>query len=88
MPNAEKDAGRTWRYSTWGGSKATVVAATVEFTPTHVVWRDSEGSVVLAERPENVNELSLHSRCATCDRARGNLDRHGVHFLTAYVAGV
>jgi len=23
-----------------------------------------------------------------CDRARGNLDRHAVHFLTAYVAGV
>jgi hypothetical protein len=23
-----------------------------------------------------------------CDRARGALDRHGVHFLTAYVAGV
>jgi hypothetical protein len=22
------------------------------------------------------------------DRARGNLDRHGVHFLTAYVADV
>jgi len=22
------------------------------------------------------------------DRARGNLDRRGVHFLTAYVAGV
>jgi site-specific recombinase XerD len=22
------------------------------------------------------------------DQARGNLDRHGVHFLTAYVAGV
>jgi len=22
------------------------------------------------------------------DRARGNLDRHGVHFLTGYVAGV
>jgi integrase/recombinase XerD len=22
------------------------------------------------------------------DRARGNLDRHGAHFLTAYVAGV
>ncbi len=21
------------------------------------------------------------------DRARGNLDRHGVHFLTAYVGG-
>lgn len=25
---------------------------------------------------------------AICDRARGNLDRHGVHFLTAYFAGV
>jgi hypothetical protein len=22
------------------------------------------------------------------DRARGSLDRHGIHFLTAYVAGV
>jgi hypothetical protein len=25
---------------------------------------------------------------ANYDRVRGNLDRHGVHFLTAYVAGV
>lgn len=48
----------TWRYSTWGGRNATVVAHSVEFTPTHVVWRDREGSVVLAERPENVNELA------------------------------
>jgi len=54
---AESDA-VMWRYSAWSGSKATVVAATVEFTPTHVVWRDSEGSVVLAERPEQVNELA------------------------------
>jgi integrase len=23
-----------------------------------------------------------------CDRARGNLDRHGVHFLAGYFAGV
>ena len=48
----------TWRYRTWGGKAATVVAHHVEFTGTHVVWRDSEGSVVLAERPENVNELA------------------------------
>lgn len=49
---------RTWRYSSWGGRTATVVASTVEFTPTHVVWRDAKGSVVLAERPEQVNELA------------------------------
>jgi hypothetical protein len=48
----------TWRYSTWGGTKATVVASTVEFTPTHVVFRDSEGAIVLAERAENVGELA------------------------------
>ena len=61
-PSAEKDAptssDRTWRYRTWGGANATVVAYSVEFAPTHVVWRDAEGSVVLAERPENVNELA------------------------------
>ena len=49
---------RTWRYGTWSGGKATVVAHGVEFTPTHVVWRDREGAVVLAERPEQVNELA------------------------------
>jgi integrase/recombinase XerD len=35
--------------------------------------------------------LARHSDPRTTehyDRARGNLDRHGVHFLTAYVAGV
>lgn len=48
----------TWRYSTWSGSKATVVAETVEFAPHHVVWRDREGSIVLAEKVENVNELA------------------------------
>lgn len=49
---------RTWRYSTWGGAKVSVVAYSVEFTPTHVVWRDPDGAVVLAERPEHVNELA------------------------------
>lgn len=35
--------------------------------------------------------LARHSDPRTTehyDRARENLDRHGVHFLTAYVAGV
>jgi site-specific recombinase XerD len=34
--------------------------------------------------------LARHADAPTghYDRARGNLDRHGVHFLTAYVAGV
>jgi hypothetical protein len=48
----------TWRYRTWSGSNATVVASTVEFAPEHVVWRDSEGAVVLAESNRNVNELA------------------------------
>lgn len=49
---------RTWRYRTWGGREATVVADSVEFAPAHVVWRDAEGAVVLAEKVENVNELA------------------------------
>lgn len=32
-------------------------------------------------------EITLQ-RLESRPRARGNLDRHGVHFLTAYVAGV
>lgn len=51
-------AERTWRYRTWSGSKCTVVARTVEFTASHVVWRDGIGGVVLAERAEQVNELA------------------------------
>ena len=49
---------RTWRYATWSGAKATVIADSVEFTPAHVIWRDEEGAVVLAERVEHVNQLS------------------------------
>lgn len=56
--HGEKADMTTWRYRTWGGGTATVVADRVEFVNTHVVWRDSEGSVVLAERPENVSELA------------------------------
>lgn len=48
----------TWRYYTESGGLATVVAETVEFTAHHVVWRDHEGAVVLAEKVENVNELA------------------------------
>ena len=49
---------RTWRYSTWSGSKATVVADRVEFHAAHVAFLDSEGSIVLAESNANVNELA------------------------------
>ncbi len=49
---------RTWRYRTWGGSPATVVADRVEFHPGHVAFFDSEGSIVLAESNASVNELS------------------------------
>ena len=39
----------------------------------------------------NAQILARHADPRTTEhyeRARGNLDRHGVHFLTAYVAGV
>lgn len=49
---------RTWRYRTWGARTASVVASSVEFTAHHVVWRDSDGSVVLAEANTNVHRLS------------------------------
>jgi hypothetical protein len=48
----------TWRYKTWGGSICSVVGSTVEFTPAHVVWRDQEGAVVLAETVANVHQLT------------------------------
>ena len=41
--------------------------------------------------PRDAQILARHADPRTTehyDRARGNLDRHGVHFLTAYVAGV
>lgn len=55
-PNLKPEP-HVWRYTTRGGLAATVIASSVTFEVTHVVWRDQEGSVVLAERPENVNEL-------------------------------
>jgi len=49
---------RTWRYQAWGGQTRTVTAHAIEFTPTHVVWRDGHGAVVFADRPESINRLS------------------------------
>ena len=40
--------------------------------------RDAQ-MLALARRPPHTGHY---------DRAAGNLDRHGIHFLTAYVAGV
>jgi len=37
--------------------------------------------------PQHATDVGILSGCPHYDRARGNLDRHGVHFLTAYVAG-
>jgi integrase/recombinase XerD len=57
----------------------------------------TEGLVVLrpvSHKPidrRDVQILARHADPRTTeyyDRARGDLDRHGVHFLTAYVAGV
>lgn len=40
------------------------------------------------ETPRSWADTPTHETTEHDDRARGNLDRHGVHFLTAYVAGV
>jgi integrase/recombinase XerD len=43
-----------------------------------------------ARRRPEASVMARHADPRTAehyDRARGNLDRHGVHFLTAYVAG-
>ena len=53
-----KASSREWAYSTWSGSRVRVTANIVEFTPTHVVWRDGEGRVVLAEEARQVNTLT------------------------------
>lgn len=49
---------RTWRYRTWSGGNCTVVGSSIEFQPAHVVFRDKNGLVILAEKNENVKELS------------------------------
>lgn len=56
---------KTFKYKRWSGSKVTVEAQYVEFTPTHVVFTvDSPTNplhggkqIVLAERADQVNEL-------------------------------
>lgn len=49
---------RVWRYRTWSGQECTVVGVFIRFESAHVVWTDREGFVILAEKVENVNELS------------------------------
>ena len=54
-----------------------------------LVKRQGARLVALTGNPASI--LARHADPRTTeryDRARGNLDRHGVHFLTAYVAGV
>lgn len=58
----------TYRYSTPMGSAATVRAASIEFGPAHVVFRDLDGRVVLAEQVANVSKL-------TNDAAEGDATR-------------
>jgi len=57
-------------------------------------WADYNASITNAldagVPPRDAQILARHADPRTTehyDRARGNLDRHGVHFLTAYVAG-
>ena len=45
-----------------------------------------EAGAPLSRRPESSAGTPTHATTEHYDRARGNLDRHGIHFLTAYVA--
>lgn len=54
----------TYRYYSPGSLLQTVRAASVEFQPTHVVFRDLDGRVLLAEE-------------ATCVRRLTNVDAEG-----------
>lgn len=53
----DREALPMWRYTTWAGNKATVVADSIEFTAAFVIWRDRDGRVVLAEEVRNVGRL-------------------------------
>ena len=58
----------------------------------HSLWHAAITNALDAGVPlRDAQILARHADPRTTehyDRARGNLDRHGVHFLTAYVAGV
>lgn len=53
---------RVYKYKTWGGSVRTVECDKVEFTAHHVVFSDTRTfpypHIVLAEKAENVNQLT------------------------------
>jgi len=62
--------------------------------PNSVVPLVGDGPVLRHQHPGRLPRAQILARHADprttehYDRARGNLDRHAVHFLTAYVAGV
>lgn len=71
MSAAARDAAiaedRSWAYRTFSGGRQTVTARYIAFGPAHVVWRDGEGRIVLAEANSNVHELTEvgHAGAAT-----------------------
>lgn len=55
-------------YHRWSGAKHTVRGvSSVEFGPAHVVFRDENRQVILAERAEHVNELQQTDRAAAVE---------------------
>ena len=52
---------RVYKYKTWGGSVRRVECDKVDFTAHHVVFLDTRSlypTIVLAEKVENVNQLT------------------------------
>ncbi|HET7475196.1 MAG TPA: hypothetical protein VFJ97_04130 [Dermatophilaceae bacterium] len=75
------------------GSPARAGVSTRDETSSHAELRSS-ARVVHPDAGVPLRDAQILARHADprttehYDRGRGNLDRHGVHFLTAYVAGV
>jgi hypothetical protein len=75
----------------WSNAPWPQVAFPATPTPTHFATPGSPTPSTPASPLETPRSSPRHADPGTTehyDRARGNLDRHGVHFLTAYVAGV
>lgn len=54
-------ADKTFFYKRWSGAYQTVhEVASVEFGASHVVFRNDDGQIILAERVEQVNQLAEH----------------------------
>lgn len=68
---------RTFKYKTWSGRTQIIGGVdTVQFASGHVVFRDEDGKILLADRNEQINGLvELDEQEATQEDARARSER-------------